>query len=456
MRRIAAVILILVLALSLCGCFKKENNSSLLSSSDISNILSSSSGGESVDSNDSSDISSSVPSPLPPISSNLSSNNSSEIDSDEEEYISPFTPIGIKDRYNYDKLTDIQKNIYKDIYKCVTEFSIEEIEFDNCTLDDIIIADSAVRRDYPEIFWMPSDFYTTYQDLGGGNIKRTLSYADSQGEYNYLNLPEEVAELNKSIKKATEMFLKSVNPEMTQYALALAAHDFIANRAEYDHDAALDHSNNPYAFTIFGALASESGKAVCEGYAKAFQHLMYSVGINSICVTGAYDGVGHMWNMVEIGGDWYNVDVTFDDQLDTVLYIYFNQTDMFLLDNTYSFDEAFSEIVKDGESFNIAKPMATAEIMNYYNVTGHVIIQATPTDDSLKNALLFAIEEGRSEFDIMISPSLQGFDFDDVSEYLRASNLEEINIDTSVMQFSLGQEDKYKFIRLQGLSLIEE
>ena len=54
------------------------------------------------------------------------------------------------------------------------------------------------------------------------------------------------------------------------------------------------------------------GEALCEGYAKAFMYLCQSVGIQCFCVAG-YAGEDHMWNMLQLDGEWYHMDTTWDD-----------------------------------------------------------------------------------------------------------------------------------------------
>ncbi len=44
-------------------------------------------------------------------------------------------------------------------------------------------------------------------------------------------------------------------------------------------------------------------------YTEAFQYLCYCVGINANQVLGR----AHVWNSVKIEGEWYQVDVTWDD-----------------------------------------------------------------------------------------------------------------------------------------------
>ena len=51
-------------------------------------------------------------------------------------------------------------------------------------------------------------------------------------------------------------------------------------------------------------------KAVCDGYAKAFDFLCKKAGLESIYVTSWEPGRGHAWNMIHMEENWYHVDVT--------------------------------------------------------------------------------------------------------------------------------------------------
>ena len=64
---------------------------------------------------------------------------------------------------------------------------------------------------------------------------------------------------------------------------------------------------------IYGVFVDK--KAICGGYSKAFSYLCDKVGIETITVTGDADGEAHMWNMVKLDGEWYNVDCTWDDPI---------------------------------------------------------------------------------------------------------------------------------------------
>lgn len=104
-----------------------------------------------------------------------------------------------------------------------------------------------------------------------------------------------------------------VTPGMSEYEQVKAFHDYIVNNAEYRDTGDRGHS-------AAGALLD--GLAVCDGYANALDLLCYLSGIECICIKGkATNSTGqagiHAWNKVKIDGQWYNVDVTWDDPVST-------------------------------------------------------------------------------------------------------------------------------------------
>jgi hypothetical protein len=59
-------------------------------------------------------------------------------------------------------------------------------------------------------------------------------------------------------------------------------------------------------------------KAVCAGYAKAFQYITNRLGIECEYVRGrCKSGEWHAWNIIKLEGDYYYVDATWDDHTNT-------------------------------------------------------------------------------------------------------------------------------------------
>ena len=120
---------------------------------------------------------------------------------------------------------------------------------------------------------------------------------------------EEYQETMKLVKEIADEINKSAKNDYERIKLT---HDTLVKRIEYA---------NGYQ----GAYAAlNKGKAVCSGYAAAFQLIMDELGIP--CKMVVNDEINHIWNCVYLDEEWYHVDVTWDDvsgKAESVDYRYF-------------------------------------------------------------------------------------------------------------------------------------
>ena len=91
------------------------------------------------------------------------------------------------------------------------------------------------------------------------------------------------------------------------------------------------------------------------------QYLLHKVGIQSFLVIGTGAGEAHKWNCVRIDGNYYHVDLTWDDQDSVTYHAYLNVTDAQILEE--------HTITKPG----FALPSCTATAANYFAVKGGML-----------------------------------------------------------------------------------
>lgn len=110
----------------------------------------------------------------------------------------------------------------------------------------------------------------------------------------------------------------------TDAEIAKSIHDWICQQVSYNTPATsignsifspMDYS---YAYEAYGVFQGKN--VVCEGYSKAFKLLCEAYNIPCVLVIGSLQGTPHMWNYVQIDGNWYAVDVTNDDGSGTTYY----------------------------------------------------------------------------------------------------------------------------------------
>ncbi|MFM1534101.1 transglutaminase domain-containing protein [Helcococcus ovis] len=133
-----------------------------------------------------------------------------------------------------------------------------------------------------------------------GELYKTIVTVKSK---NLMNFDEEQRVLSK---KADEIVKDMHN--LSDLDKALASHDWLVNNVEYVERFGRDQS--AYSSIV-------EGRTVCAGYAKGFKYLMDKLGVSSELRTGYVGSEMHLWNLLDIAGKWYNVDVTWDDTLKT-------------------------------------------------------------------------------------------------------------------------------------------
>ena len=87
-------------------------------------------------------------------------------------------------------------------------------------------------------------------------------------------------------------------------------HEWLVQNIAYDREHLSDDVQDDH--NLRGALLE--GTAVCDGYAKTYALTLRKLGITGVLVTSK--DIGHAWNIVELDGNWYQVDCTWDDPVD--------------------------------------------------------------------------------------------------------------------------------------------
>lgn len=172
----------------------------------------------------------------------------------------------------------------------------------------------------------------------------------------------------------------------------LFLHDALVARCVYDEEAAASSQpavEYPHAFSAYGALVI--GRAVCEGYSRAFQLLLHAAGMECTLVTGqSRDGEPHMWNLVTVDGYTYHVDPTWNWTERGIRHTYFNlPTADILLSHTI--DES-----------NIGVDTCTATAANYFVRKGRLITTAA-TKEQLAVVVADALRDGSDPIELRFS-----------------------------------------------------
>ena len=164
---------------------------------------------------------------------------------------------------------------------------------------------ACLRNDYPELFWIGYDceIYNS-----GSKITECLP--------NYIYDKETVRLMISNITQIRDRIIK-LTENMNDYQKAMFVFEYIVDNTVYDtsaikvHETGVEDISIEYARNIYGTLINR--RAICEGYAKTYQYLAQSLGIDCLYITGFSKNQGHAWNYVKLEGEWYGMDVTWCD-----------------------------------------------------------------------------------------------------------------------------------------------
>lgn len=161
--------------------------------------------------------------------------------------------------------------------------------------------------DYPEIFWMSTFRYGLKISFSGGNGSYTGSVSQIRliPSESYEGSSEEIAVFRSSVNQTVDNL--GISGTASREEGVKIIHDYLCSVLTYGNN------SETWAHSAAGVFL-KGGTVVCEGYAKAFKLLCDRFEIPCILVVGDAGG-GHMWNYVQMeDGNWYLVDVTWDDQ----------------------------------------------------------------------------------------------------------------------------------------------
>ena len=216
----------------------------------------------------------------------------------------------------YGMLSSAEQKLYQELLPAIRRADKEISLRTKLTLEEAQHVMYSIYYDRPELFFF----------MGGSNLLLTNGLVTSI-KPNYNECADDLAGATAKFNAAVRNFLTSVRGKELLFQEKLI-HDRLVLETSYESN---DLDQTAYAVFV-------NKKAVCSGYTKAFQLLMHELDVpcyycsgESLRVeTGTWEA--HSWDIIRLGGDFYNIDITWDDcfdqhAADKVGYTYYNCTD---------------------------------------------------------------------------------------------------------------------------------
>ena len=320
-------------------------------------------------------------------------------------------------------------------YYVWAELNIADYNFSLKTFQKILFA---VEADYPELFWYTGNF--SYVKNKSGNVGSV--YPKIEEDYIEVTARKTAQKsIDIGIVPYLEAIDKAKEEQATEMELEMLIHDMIINHIDYAYVPGTKTPEDAgYAHSIVGVF--DKTGVVCEGYAKAFQLLANYAGLASIYAVGYGNGGGHAWNLICMEGEWYNLDITWDDAgtgkfYDGIKYGYYNcSTDNF--GNHVYMSSVFPGMYQ--------VPETNATKYNYYEYYDLAVSSEDVTsEDAFKTFFENAVKRSREREDYLLQ-----FSFKDTntrasfSEYLSGEDSEILdNISNEQVWFKTAGEYSY-------------
>ena len=173
----------------------------------------------------------------------------------------------------------------------VTSFSIHlQYDFSSSQANSIVVqAHNEIIAEDDYLHFSYSSYETGWSGIDGDVvIDFQMTYLTTYDEEQYVS--QKVAEILGGI----------IISEMDDEQKEKEIHDWIVLNVQYDTDRV--------EYTAYSALFL--GEAVCQGYSLLTFKMLQEAGIEARIISGFGSGEGHMWNMVNLCGNWYHLDVT--------------------------------------------------------------------------------------------------------------------------------------------------
>ncbi|MDB4868653.1 MAG: transglutaminase [Cohnella sp.] len=132
------------------------------------------------------------------------------------------------------------------------------------------------------------------------NTSFTQNEASIKVQVAYWENAKQTAYVVAQTKQIAQQIIK---PGMNAHEKVKAVHDWVLLHVAYD-TSLVQHS-------AYAALMG--GRTVCQGYALLTYRLLNEAGIPNRIVEGTVSSGLHAWNLVNLDGQWYHLDTTFDD-----------------------------------------------------------------------------------------------------------------------------------------------
>ena len=279
-------------------------------------------------------------------------------------------------RYAYSSLSDEEKLLYTELVDAVNNYKTKLTASKKHSPETLEKVFKMVYQNEPSLIQMGSKFYNP----GTDSKWLSIEYRCTQDECNKMR-----AEMDEKVKT----ILSTIPSNASTIEQIYAVHDYLVTNVEFSEADELCKG-------AYGPLVRGGGN--CDGYSKASAYIFDKMGIENVLVLGkngtGADALSHAWNLINVDGEWYVFDATWDDPA--------NITDPTYLRHNFL-------MVTDAEILGITHfmtmpyytpPTASGTKHDYFKTKGLYASSAAEGEEMIKKAVLEAAKTGQKQIQV--------------------------------------------------------
>ena len=250
------------------------------------------------------------------------------------------------DFYLYNSLNEMEKAYYAHLCTAVESFKKEAIFTFKTEEERLAILETFFGGENMLFGWSTGGRWlyrdTMYEQaqyfwVNPNSVRAEISDYPKEDRYllkvhfDYLMTEDEAKEKQAAFEQKVQGIVSEAKAAGDTFEQLLYVHDYLCENVVYDKELYESGEYDTPRITAYGALME--GKTMCSGYAQAFSLFMRELGYNAGVEFNNYGEItlfeGHVWNYVELEGEYYYFDVTWDDTDDenySHMYEYFGIT----------------------------------------------------------------------------------------------------------------------------------
>ncbi len=187
-----------------------------------------------------------------------------------------------------------EQTIYNGLYNAVPNIDVTSYGLTKTQVSEMM---QDIMNTSPELFYVDKGYSISYNS---NEIVSTIIPT-------YIVTGTTLQEQKAFYQTSLNTILNQIDSSWSDLEKIVFTHDYLCQNYEYDATYSIYDTYNFF----------KEGKGVCQSYTLTFLAVMKELGIEASVASSTQMTPNHIWNVVQLNGHWYHLDITWDDPLNS-------------------------------------------------------------------------------------------------------------------------------------------